>query len=458
MPLPLVPFEHYLLTDDRPDYPMTIFVKLHFTGVLDRPSFERALADTVARQPLLRAFIRESRPGRWEWIDQSNSQAFLSWNRLGVAWDFPQGRQLDLRREIGIRVWIRHDDERSEMLLQVHHACCDGLGVMQILEDFMLAYDGQRRPGVVVNFREQDNGLVARRGKFGLSPLRLLLRLPQELLGLIGALEFMAHRPLPVAIPAAPSGANKLSHDEFPASVSHRFGPEEIRVLRNVAKTHEATLNDVLIRDLFLALGDWTDEHEPANRGQVLRIMVPVNLRSDEDKRAPAANIMSMVNLDRRPSKFGTPRSLLRGLSWEMWAIRKFRLGLTLIHLARLLRKVRGNLAALLPDTRCLATCVLSNLGRIPSGAALPRTKGRNLVGDVVLENIEGLAPLRPFTRVAFVVLFYGGHMSLTMTYDPGQLAPDDARQLLSTLVSRIDRTLSEGEATPARAALTAGS
>ena len=42
-PLPLVPFEHYMLADDRADYPMTFFMRLHFRGRFDRGRLDNAL-------------------------------------------------------------------------------------------------------------------------------------------------------------------------------------------------------------------------------------------------------------------------------------------------------------------------------------------------------------------------------------------------------------------------------
>jgi hypothetical protein len=57
-PLPLVPFEHYMLTDDRADYPMTFFLQLRFAGSMDQPRFRAALDSAVALHPLLRAHVR----------------------------------------------------------------------------------------------------------------------------------------------------------------------------------------------------------------------------------------------------------------------------------------------------------------------------------------------------------------------------------------------------------------
>jgi len=447
MSLPLVPFEYYMLADDRPDYPMTMCLRAQFTGVFDRPSFERALKKAILRQPLLHAYIRQN-GRRLEWVDEPNPEPLLSWDRLGVPWDFPRGRQIDLRREIGVRMSVRQDEEQSEFLLQISHVCCDGLGMMQFMEDLVLAYHIERSPDAKVEFRPIDHSRLTQRGKFGLTPMGLLRRAHLELLGLLGAVEFMSHRPLPIPAPAPPVGGDNSPASDFPAYLSHRFEADQVKVLRNAAKQEDdVTLNDILVRDLFLALGDWTEKHDPANRGRVLRVMVPVNLREEDDKHAPASNLLSMVNLDRRPTRFGSPEKLLRGLAWEMRLIRKYRLGLTLIHLVRLMRKIGVNLSAMLPTNRCLTTSVMSNVGKCPSGAAMPRKNGRCIAGEVVLEQFEGFVVLRPHTRATFLVAFYGGAMILTMHYDPKYFTADQARELFDVVLSRMNHTMAQSPA-----------
>jgi hypothetical protein len=58
--LPLVPFEHYMLADDRPDYPMTFCFRLRFTGRLDAHLFSAALNAALGVHPLLHAYVRGS--------------------------------------------------------------------------------------------------------------------------------------------------------------------------------------------------------------------------------------------------------------------------------------------------------------------------------------------------------------------------------------------------------------
>lgn len=59
-PLPLVPFESYMLADDRPAYPMNCFARIRFHGRLDRAALSSAMSVAVSRHPPLSAVVRRS--------------------------------------------------------------------------------------------------------------------------------------------------------------------------------------------------------------------------------------------------------------------------------------------------------------------------------------------------------------------------------------------------------------
>lgn len=48
LPLPLVPFEEYLLLDDRPGYRMTFLVDQSFDGEIDRDAFDIGVTERRA--------------------------------------------------------------------------------------------------------------------------------------------------------------------------------------------------------------------------------------------------------------------------------------------------------------------------------------------------------------------------------------------------------------------------
>ena len=80
--LPLVPFEEYMLLDDRPAYPMNFFLRLRFAGCLVPERFDDACRQAVARHPLLAARITR-RKRRWYLVHRCPPVAVLA--RTGYA-------------------------------------------------------------------------------------------------------------------------------------------------------------------------------------------------------------------------------------------------------------------------------------------------------------------------------------------------------------------------------------
>ena len=430
-PLLLTPFEEYMLADDRLQWPMTFFLRLSCRGEYRAMLLSSALAATIARHPLVGCLLANGERGQLQWVEGPGSAPPILECDADLALDLGTTRQIDLRREIGLRLWVRQAaPDRWTLWLQFHHACCDGLGAMQFVRDLMAVYGARLTDQKEYNQSPLDPQRLRRRGSFGLTVLRQLIRLPQELLGILGAIEFFLHRP-PSLGATVQCGAETQPREKeadgltagstackqmFPRSLTHRFSREETERLRDVARTEDVTLNDLLLANLFSALDDWFVAHRPEARKQFLRVMVPTNLRSVADAATPAANIVSLVNLDRRPGRYKSPRKLLKSLSLEMAIIKRCRLGITMHHLARIARRF-GKLSWLVRDDRCLSTGVLSNLGDITSLVQPGPTNADTTLGRSALEvlSLEFLPPIRPFTAASFGVLTFRDQLTITL-------------------------------------------
>jgi hypothetical protein len=395
-PLPVAPFEAYLLRDDRPAYPMNFFIRLRFSGRFGRFALKSALRTAVARHPLLSAVVRQGRRGRFEWVTPGSQSPAVHWLNGPSGHAYPPATAIDVRKEAGLRLWFAEADETTDLVLQFHHACCDGLGAFQFVGDLLLAYAaacGSTPERAVL--RPLEERRLLKRGSFGLTPWKLLRMLPKQLVGLGGVRQFFAHAPVPLVSPEAGTADAELP-DHYPAAATQEFDPTESERIRRVAPRLGTTVNDLLVRDLFLALGDWRSRHGQGTDRDWLRLSVPINLRTAADRRVPAANLVSMVFLDRRPAQFADPSRLLKGIHDEMQLIKRLHLGLTFVLSLRALRAVPGALARMTRADRCKATCVFTNLGAPLARVPLPRNNGRIAAGDVILESIDALAPLRP--------------------------------------------------------------
>ena len=68
--------------------------------------------------------------------------------------------------------------------------------------------------------------------------------------------------------------------------------------VQQVAKSLGVTTNDLMMAGLFRALGRWGRSHAGISPRALLRLTMPTNLREPEDRRMPAANVMSYAFLD----------------------------------------------------------------------------------------------------------------------------------------------------------------
>lgn len=443
-PLPLVSFEDYMLTDDCAEYPATFFFRLRFAGRWDRPGLAAAAAAAVERHPLLRAVVRRSDAGHLEWVAAENPQPPIEWHAGALPAASSADWHIDLYRQTGLRIAVVEHDDGAEMLLQFHHACCDGMGALRFIEDLLHAYHQRTSPSAAIQPpRPLDVGRLRQRGKFGLTPLGYLIRLPVELLGLLGSLEYFLHRP--AALAGAADGDGRAAAG-FPAILAHTFSQAETEDVSRAAAREGGTVNDFLLRNLFVTASAWNIERDPSLRRRYVRIMIPMNLRVPADDALPAANVVSMIHIDRRPHKAGSLLAQARLARVELRLCKKWRVGLTTIRFMQVFRRFRNGLRKLIPKHRCLGTAVLSNFGDPARHSTLPRQNGRITVGGLTLEGIEPVPPVRPFTRASFGVVFYAGCLTLALHYDPRCFSPEEGRTLLDRYVAEIRGAISIDE------------
>jgi hypothetical protein len=441
--LPLTAFEDYMLDDDRPEYPMTFFVKLHFSGQLGERLFQIALMRVLARHPLFQANVRMT-AGRRVWVSAQDRLPTVSWENerepvTGCG-------HLDLAREVGLRLWVRESDRGATVLFQFHHACCDGVGAMQFIEDLLTAYAAANSAtGQSPALRPIHLGRLAQRGRLGGGFFRRLLTAPVCVLASRGIAEFLVNRPAPLAVPAAPRVAH-TSDPGAPEMHTHRLTKQQLRNLRERSEQLGATVNDLLMRDLIEAVDEWNKRHAPQQGGRCIRISMPVNLRSGEDELLPAANHVAMVFVDRRPARYSKVWSLLDSIRLDTWFIKRFRLARVFVWLMTMLRACGLGISHWIKRDRCMATAVLSNLGVRLDDLPLPYHKERIMAGDALLERIEFTPPVRPLTHAALGVVTYGGELSISLHHDANSMSSQAAADFLATFAARVDATAAAGE------------
>lgn len=440
--LPSAAFERYLLADDTDQYPMTYQLRLVLSGTFDVPTFERAYLRAVERHPLFAArIVGTGRAARWMGADP---RAWIDVAPAGTPLRYPREERIWLDRETPVRIWIRTSPDEVDLRLQMHHSCADGLGAYQFLEDVLAAYDLEvHGPEGGARLRDVDPAQLPLRTRFGLSWGAQLARLPAEIWGLVvGMLIFFLGRPLALSRrrsePPAEDGTCLLDQPAY------HFTPGEFAGLKAAARRDGATLNDLMLRDAFRAIQTWQAQCGQPVRHGLVRIMLPMDLRSPGDERLPAVNVVAMVNLDRRPGWIGDWRRALRLLNWETWFLKRFRFGLSFIRGVQVCERLPGGLSLLCGLKRPYATAVLSNLGKVFEGPGLVRDEGRVRVGRARVERVESAPPVRRGTAAGISILSYAGRLGIALSYDRWHWSQADAQAFLDVLVATLRETGAE--------------
>lgn len=439
-PLPLTPFERYYLADDRPDYPTVFPIQLELAGRADRATFERALAATMARHPLLAAKVVDMRGGL-QWVPANDLVPAIDWAEEPTPIGHADGERIDLRRDAGLRVWVRVGESSTRLLCEFHHAACDGIAGFQFLEDLLVQYalaanDSVATPAPAKTERLRDRAefdvgpAPPRRWWSGLHDLVVAARV-------FGRILFRS-----CAVLAGPP------HNGPPAPRQPFLGYESIDLdqqqttrLAEAARSRGMTVNDLLLTDMFTALDDWRKTHAQ-RRNQPLRIMVPVYVRGRAQQDIPASNGIGFAFVTVPTSTVDDRSALVAEVHEQMEQIKNWKLALYFLGGLAAAGSIKPLVPWMLNRSKPFATLVLSNLGRSFARTPLERDDGLLVAGGLKLVRISGVPPVRPLTHGSIAVVEYAGRTTIILRCDPLYFTAADTRALLEMYARRLQETL----------------
>jgi len=429
--LRLTAWERFMLVDDLPNFPMTCHIRFWFAGVLDRPAFAAAAAHSLARHPSLAAALDTSRQVP-EWILHHDD---LKPNILEVAPDAGTDRRRFSRPNLGIEFRIIHQPNGCQINVRFHHSVCDGIGIFAAMEDLLTDYRLRTSPDAPItqsptpdNFDLRDPLKWARqRGVRGL--LNDLSRIIPFILR------------LPSVLGIGDRHERHASSMSDTCSVERRIlTAEQTRGLASRARASGATINDLLVSEMFATLG--SDSHKDLRTGgNTIRVAVPISMRDERHQNMMAANCVSMVFLDRSIQQSQKDRGLLKGIAAELDGVKKSGTGHAMHRALSWMLAIPGAIELMLKAPWRQSTIVLTNLGR-PFATSHLRDAGNSAgklsAGGLTLESLDTIPPLRRGTAIALSVNGYGGCMSLSLHHDERFVSAAAAARVLDAYVEKI--------------------
>jgi len=433
LPLHLVPIDSFFLADDQPRYPMTSIIRLEFSGEIDRVAFEAALQGATRRHPLTRAIIKPLKRGLPCWV-HSDVMPTVDWGPIDKPVTFASEEFIDLTRESGLRFWIRSDPDQTAMTVQVHHACTDGTGVYRFLGDLLAIYAGETvvEGQPIPELAKIDLGMLRRRRTRFAELAKGATRAQFLRHGVMQGLKIFGKRIRPLTLPRS-RNKDGQPRTPFPGVFSVRFDKHEHKLLRAIASDRGAMLNDLLMAEMFRTIVRWNEKHSGRSENGTLRVMMPSDLREQQDYPMPATNMTAYTFVTRRADECRDLSELLKSIREETARIKHAHSGRSFMDAVQFADYGKSMLKMILGMNRCISSTILSNVGD-PSKrftATLPRDKGRIVAGNLTLEDVTGVPPLRVQTRATLAIFSYLRKLTLSVRCDPYEFTPEDSQQFV---------------------------
>lgn len=419
---------------------MTYVVHLRFHGQLDATAMESAIVNCVRFHPLLSSMIHSGDdPGEYYWVAVPEPHPFISIDDLTCKFEFPVVEPIDLQTEIGLRVWIRHGNDLVDMRFQFHHACCDGLGAFQMIEDVLSHYDCTVRQNPVVHqslpMDEHAHQLRFSRPQHRLGLANRVIRSTVVLP--IRIVKLFAQRPDPIhSKPLLDCQAS--SSTTLPNPLFHEFSREESQSLCQIPRQLGATVNDFLLCNYLLAIDHWNEIHGSSS-SKNLRLLVPFSLRPVALEKTPVVNCVSMVYVAANRRLLKKPRQLLASISKQRKFIRRWQIEYSWNQTAALVASSKVVIRLLKNRAqRRLATSVFSNLGELFRHTSLPFVNGEISCGRLILKSVLTTPPANASAGVTFTCSTYAEKLAITMNFHRPEFRESDAVRFLNLFVNRL--------------------
>ncbi len=443
-PLPLSNFEYYAFRDDSPEYPMVMAFRTPFEGTLDETAFSKALHATLHENPLFRAVVDESFwRTQWRLLDDFEPSFTCSSYDQAYPPDNCPPRWIDLTKEAGAVFELRLSPTRGVLISHFHHACADGISAIRFLGDVfahygrMTAADEKQRPTI----RKPDPTVLLKRGATSMPGERRgrsapILHTLIETCRLLFRKCYRVKRHL--RSPIANGPVENIVHTTI---LPRTF----VRQLKESAADKGVSTNDLLMTIVFQQMAAWSADDPASSPNDLFRFVMPVSMRTPDHDAISAANVLSYVFHSYRRRQILQPQALLAAIHRKSQQMINRNEGAAMLHGFALTRWVPGLFRLsqkLQPD---YATAVMTNVGEVRRlfDRRFPLKRGRAVAGNVIIQSVDGIAPVRSNTNITVSFGAYGGELIMNLNRNTQLFSDAEAEDLLAQLAERLKTEVS---------------
>jgi NRPS condensation-like uncharacterized protein len=420
--LPSVPLnlldEHFLNLDQERE-PWGVHLEVHVGGRVEPERLSEAIRTAVDRHPIARARLASWHPSdrayRWE-IAEALDEVPLTVASCPEDTLLADARERlfavspSLQAAPPFAVVLAHGPVGDSILLNLHHAAGDGVSAVRLMRGILRAYAGEEDPVPALD------PLAVRdvRALAGASSLEERLMRGHTLA------RHAARQVTPTTRVARDGGDHRHGYGFELLALS----PEETRAVR-AKQTAGATLNDVLLAALAVAIRRWNSAHGrwPGR----IALTMPVNLRPAEWRDEIVGNFASYVTVSLGVCEHHDLARALEVTAERTQQIKQDGLAGVVVDLlvgpSLLPVSAKRRLQDLIPLTgnAVVDTASLSNLGALDGWPSLGDGAG---TVEAVWFSPPGRMPL----GAALGAVTVGGRLHVTMRYAHPQFGPAGAR------------------------------
>lgn len=353
--LPFTSLDEAIHLLDTPAEPWSIQLEVRVAGALDEARLRAAVPAGLARHPMARAKLLPARrtDKRWTWaitgtpdLDPLKAVDCVDDTALNEVRSELHSIPVPLAESPPLRLRLARHPLGDILMINANHAAFDGLGALQVLRSISKAYIDEAEPDSDVNLPEARDIEGLTRAESALDRARRFRALADKARDLAD----------PPARLAAQGGTDRPGYGIHQISLSVPRTPEH------------ATVNDVLLAALSLAIAGWNTEQGTSCRR--IGVLMPVNLRPSEWRNEVVTNFVSESRVATNRSDRRTTKRTVDAIAAQTRRIKAGE-GAALMEVLRLTARlplwVKQPLSPFIWMTgnRLVDTAVLSNLGAV---------------------------------------------------------------------------------------------
>jgi hypothetical protein len=268
--------------------------------------------------------------------------------------------------------------------------------------------------------------LLKKRNSLGVTKWSYLKHLWRQPIGLLGAVKFLSRRPTQLF---DDSDISCWISNRQPAVHGTWVESDTVEKLKLKAQSLQVSLNAILVGQLMKTLEHFASEN-PDRHSPWIRVMHPMSIRTIADRKMPACNRTTIVQIDRKSEEFNDD-DFFKTLDFEIGVIQHWELGKLFLLAIRMFSIFPGWLKRSAQDQKCRGSAIFANLGE-PLGRLGFPTSGDDIeIGDMTLIDFDMVGPIRSKTPVNFSIQKHLGRYRLSLHYDNRVLNQAKAGEVL---------------------------